>query len=272
MSKRGSIFGLLATRKDNNTSGDDAAPPPAYNAGISQVGAEQAQAQQPTPGAQDAGEINVTAAFEKLNLSNLPSNPSIDTCLAHLKLLLAIQNMKEDVGFTDGLWDLWDARAGPDSQFLSFLSSPSTEKKDIPEPNIQERMQSQTLAALSKIREKRWALFVAQAVDRYEVWWKSLTVSLKARPLTEDDMRLPSSPSYRVFTSGPSARLCWSEETLPPLGTAAPFFLASLGLTIRCRCPHGMAHPHVEPPSFPRGCHLSWDESVLAHRDSVESC
>ncbi|KAL2255371.1 hypothetical protein VTK26DRAFT_3506 [Humicola hyalothermophila] len=226
MSKRGSILGFLGTRREigksqsNDNGSANAAPPP-----IDHVDIYQANRQNPAIGnpaqfpSQNAGEsqINVTAAFENLHLSNLPSDPSVDTCLAHLKLLFAIQNMKEDIGFTDGLWGLWDARAGPNSQMASLLSRPGVDKGHAPAPAIGERMQDKTLAALSKIREKRWALFVAQAVDRYEAWWRALTTGLQARPLCEQDMTMAPSVVYSHFPTDTSATLAWGEQMLPPL-------------------------------------------------------
>ncbi|KAI1025293.1 hypothetical protein LB505_009619 [Fusarium chuoi] len=46
--------------------------------------------------------------------------------------------------------------------------------------------------SLSKVREKRWALFVARAVDRYEAWWDSLPRELSR--LTEGIMTDKNSP------------------------------------------------------------------------------
>ncbi|KAL2022079.1 hypothetical protein VTK56DRAFT_6123 [Thermocarpiscus australiensis] len=134
----------------------------------------------------------------------MPHDPKVATCLAHLKLLFAIQCMKEEVGLTDGLWGLWDARAGP--------LSPSTDKLG-PELSVQQRMEDKTLEALSRIREKRWALCVARAVDRYETWWKSLC----GRPLTEQDMDMPGSVAYSKFPTDPNVVIAWGEDMLPPL-------------------------------------------------------
>ena len=80
------------------------------------------------------------------------------------------------------------------------------------------------MMVLSRLREKRWALFVARAVDRYEAWWKSrfrLT-------LTEDDMGANTSfrERYLDFPTRSGARMNWSAAELPPLGklsVLAPF-------------------------------------------------
>jgi hypothetical protein len=52
---------------------------------------------------------DITAAFAALNLTNEPLRlPTADTCLAHLKLLYAFRNLKDDIGYTDGLWGIND--------------------------------------------------------------------------------------------------------------------------------------------------------------------
>src|SRR5690242_1185923 len=85
-------------------------------------------------------DANPSSAYENLSpsLFNRFLDPSAETCLAHLKLLFAIQAMKEDVGYTDGLWGLWDSRAGP--------LDPSVQ-------SVAEKMQDSQLQILSQLRE-----------------------------------------------------------------------------------------------------------------------
>ncbi|KAH6651357.1 hypothetical protein F5144DRAFT_589591 [Chaetomium tenue] len=169
-------------------------------------------------------ETNLTAAFDNLRLSIDPVNPEVDTCLAHLKLLFAFQWMKEDVGFTDGLWGLDDELAGPIDPILKKRPEKGAEKgagNDTKtaqrEPSVQEKMRSKNLETLSEIREKRWALFVARAVDRYEAWWQAMTKTTGANPLTEDAMTVPGSPSYSRFVANLSGTMHWDGGMLPPL-------------------------------------------------------
>ncbi|GAB1309863.1 Alpha-ketoglutarate-dependent sulfonate dioxygenase [Madurella fahalii] len=184
-------------------------PPPAYGpvSTAQQPPGIDGQSSLPSTAAQ-AGNIdaNLSAALVNLTLSEGPTHPTAETCLAHLKLLFAIQWMKEDIGLNDGLWGLWDARAGP------LKRQRGTEKGGL-EASVHERMNDKTLEALSKIREKRWALFVARAVERYETWWKSLP----GRPLTERDMDMPGSPVYTNFPASPNGTMVWIESMLPPL-------------------------------------------------------
>lgn len=187
------------------------APPPTYNASANDQAVPDGQVPPPPPDHTDT--VDVAAAFANLRLSNEPQDPDADTCLAHLKLLFAIQTMKEDVGYTDGLWNIWDSRAN--SNELDELVVDDTQAavavNKAKDPNAGK------LVALSKLREKRWALFVARAVDRYEAWWASLP-SLGA--LTERNMETANSPKHSGFVSQPAESIVWNEMMLPPLGSA----------------------------------------------------
>ncbi|KAL7920374.1 hypothetical protein ACQKWADRAFT_162965 [Trichoderma austrokoningii] len=157
---------------------------------------------------------DVNAAFLNLSFeSNITDHLDIrygiseDACLAHLKLLHAIQSMKEEVGYTDGLWNLWndrgkwaldDLRADADWRMIRMLEKSNAK--------------TVTKAGHSRLREKRWALFVARAVDRYEAWWKVL---VDTEMLTEEDTEDPESYRYNKFPT--CRKLIWQERMLPPL-------------------------------------------------------
>lgn len=201
--------------------GDDAAPPsygafPNDNDQSVAVADGRTPADLRVPPADDEiDKINLTEAFDNLSLSVKPKFPDADTCLAHLKLLFAIQGMKEEVGYTDGLWNIWDSRAD-DYATDSELADLDTASASAAAPAISHGVSNQKLAALSKIREKRWALFLARAVDRYEAWW-----SCMQRPndgLTEDDMRMPRTDKYELFVSSDRDIIAWDASNLPPLG------------------------------------------------------
>ncbi|EGU78881.1 hypothetical protein FOPG_12288 [Fusarium oxysporum f. sp. conglutinans race 2 54008] len=170
------------------------AAPPAY----------QAVDDTPAPGPDD-----LTAPFTDLQIDTLPHEPDSSTCLAHLRLLFAFEALKEDIGYTDGLWGLWDTRA--DGNIVVHENGDVDEHPAAGEFNheLEDKKKS-----LSKVREKRWALFVARAVDRYEAWWNSLPRELM--PLTEGDMSDKNSPSFVQFPIGESPRW-WEKKALPPL-------------------------------------------------------
>ncbi|OAA43412.1 alpha-ketoglutarate-dependent sulfonate dioxygenase [Beauveria brongniartii RCEF 3172] len=128
-------------------------------------------------------------------------------CLAHLKLLHAIQAMKEDVGYTDGLWGIWDSLVS-DGKGISLeapKSHPQTKSAEITSDEEKKMM-------LSKLREKRWAIFLARAVDRYEAWWNAQDIEM----LTEADMTVLGGDKYMRFPST-SRNFNWQKVSMPPL-------------------------------------------------------
>lgn len=169
-------------------------------------------APEPPNGETDApSNIDITASFAHLTISADPPTgiPSVDTCLAHLKLLHAIHSLKEDVGYNDGLWGLWDGLADMDADTIIDGAVPSGVKLD------RLSKEDKIKLALSRLREKRWAIFLARAVDRYEAWWNA--VSRTKEMLTETDMMKTHGSKYIDFpTSG--APLPWSDDIIPPLG------------------------------------------------------
>ncbi|KAK4249025.1 hypothetical protein C7999DRAFT_39873 [Corynascus novoguineensis] len=198
------------TPHDDHNS-DGGVPPPVYAPKTSS---------QVLPDVTDADIANMTAAFDSLNLSNLPVDPDVDTCLAHLRLLFAFQWMKEDVGFTDGLWDLWDSNAGRIEEWMRRPEKGPIGERQATEDGDAERkvlMGDKTMKYLSNIREKRWSLFVARAVDRYQIWWQYLMEFLPGEPLKEYNMDTPGSRQYSEFTCQSGSVLHWREDMLPPL-------------------------------------------------------
>ncbi|GFP57240.1 glycine-rich domain-containing protein 1 [Trichoderma asperellum] len=154
--------------------------------------------------------IDITASFAHLAISSNPPTgiPSVDTCLAHLKLLHAIHSLKEDVGYTDGLWGLWDDRADKDTDIIVDGALPSGVDLDRLSKDEKAKL------ALSRLREKRWAIFLARAVDRYEAWWNA--ISRTKEMLTEIDMMKTHGSRYIDFPTG-GAPLPWSDDLIPPL-------------------------------------------------------
>lgn len=183
----------------------DSTPPPAYT---------QHGKPSDAPRADDQAEFDITAAFSNLSLDANPKDPTVDTCLAHLKLLHAFQSVKEDVGYTDGLWNIWDSRAEAGGDIdLGDVECALPSGVAPPDSATSKRTpDDETKLRLSKIREKRWALFVARAVDRYEAWWATFAKVM----LREKDMIEGSGSMYHDFVNLNNA-MVWKETMLPPL-------------------------------------------------------
>ncbi|TGJ78484.1 hypothetical protein E0Z10_g10278, partial [Xylaria hypoxylon] len=169
---------------DTAQSDADAAPP-SYNATL---------ATNMSP--EDVDQLNL--AFSSLEVPLVAETVTADICLAHLKLLFAFQSLKEAVGYTDGLWQIHDSRVFPAGKGTGGLQD--TDKLD-----------DETKKNLSLLREKRWALYVARAADRYEAWWNSFPKN----PLLEQDMA-EDTAKYTSFASKPPIKNPWKVE-LPPL-------------------------------------------------------
>ncbi|KAM0327175.1 hypothetical protein ACHAQA_006307 [Verticillium albo-atrum] len=130
---------------------------------------------------------DLAPALGALSLNSTPmAKPTADVCLAHLRLLFAFQVLKNEVGYTDGLWEIWDERAKGNAKVLAAL------------------------------REKRWALYVARAVDRYAAWWQSFVPDM----LLESDLVTPGmvgrTGRYIGFVND-AKPMKWTEDMLPPI-------------------------------------------------------
>ncbi|KAF2137561.1 uncharacterized protein K452DRAFT_257279, partial [Aplosporella prunicola CBS 121167] len=103
----------------------------------------------PPPVYQEHIEDDAAARLAQLDLApgRAGVKPSADECIVHLKLLEALLQLRHEMAGTAGLFDV----AGPADE--GVVKGAAAEE------------------ALDRVREKRWAVYVARAVDRYEVWW-----------------------------------------------------------------------------------------------------
>lgn len=137
------------------------------------------------------GELNT--AFSSLNLSDTPTSfPTPEHCLAHLKLLNVIHATKEDIGYTDGLFGLWDSRC-------ETLEGRQRDK------------------LLSQIREKRWALYAARAVERFEDWWLKVLHPREGGRRIEGKEMISTNKQFTEFPISGIPQV-WTKDMLPPVG------------------------------------------------------
>lgn len=119
----------------------------------------------PVDVAADAAEdANISAAFAhfKISANTAAMDPTPELCLAHLKLLHVFDRLKRDIQGHDGLFGIYDAR---------LAHSESLKDIDSKHENVRTKLRQKELTDL---REKRWTLYVARAVHRYEQWWRLL--------------------------------------------------------------------------------------------------
>jgi hypothetical protein len=134
--------------------------------------------------------------FPTLNLSDtkkLPSQTSTvtrDQCVAHLKFLAVLADLRDTVSNTDGLFGIFDKQSDFHKDFLQALNE-----------------------SRARIREKRWAIYTARAVERYRKWWFTC-VPTSRPPVTISELE---SPEYETILDS-ETQVSWSEDNLPPLG------------------------------------------------------
>lgn len=132
---------------------------------------------------------DINAGLATLDLNAKKARPISDLS-AHLKLLESFHQLREDIALHDGLFGIWD----------SFV--PSTRS---------EREQAEILL---KIREKRWAIYVAKAASRFQTWWQA-SVEPGMGMLSTADLLIDYSIHLYVEEGD---QLHFSKENLPPLG------------------------------------------------------
>lgn len=120
------------------------------------------------------------------------SVPQKDHLIAHLKLLEAIYNLRLAIGSQDRLFD---------------IAAPKFELAEDP-------------ATKARVSEKRWAVYVARAVDRFEKWWMNSIPNIRPSAvnshLTTKDWLSNRTNHTIVLRSVPLEQ--FSKDTLPPLG------------------------------------------------------
>lgn len=131
--------------------------------------------------------------FAAMDINSKSRLPSVTECTVHLKLLEAFYRLRKKICTTDGLFGLSH----------TFRTADGLEKPE---------------EALQLLQEKRWAIYVTRAADRFESWWKSCV------PKTQQSMRQSDAASTgnidRMLDLGKPLDL-----KLPPLGKSRSMFL-----------------------------------------------
>jgi hypothetical protein len=156
-----------------------------------------------------------------------------DQCVVHLKFLAALADLRDSVAGNEGLFGLHEP---------SLTEFPQ---------HVQE--------VRARIREKRWAVYTARAVDRYTKWWETCIPS--NRPCTR--IKDLEDESYDHITEGKD-QLFWFKDSLPPLGES------HIPISVRLASTNGadvlmVWHAHMlNPRGFLEDCIRSGKMSLWA--------
>ncbi|MCJ1463096.1 hypothetical protein MMC07_001701 [Pseudocyphellaria aurata] len=159
--------------------------------------AENSPPEELAPPTYAANPESLTAAFSSLNLSGDGREPTRDRCIAHLKLLEAFHQLREDIATSDGLFGIKDNVVPAD------------------------RSPQDQAAVLLKLREKRWAVYVAKAASRFETWWEKC-IQPDSRMLRQGD--IAPDPRQTDDEARGGQVLPFTRDNLPPLDVIMPFW------------------------------------------------
>ncbi|KAE8381820.1 hypothetical protein BDV26DRAFT_254708 [Aspergillus bertholletiae] len=110
-----------------------------------------------------------------------------DQCVAHLKFLAVLADLRDSISNSNGLFNLSDSQA---EVFPGSFDE-----------------------ACARIREKRWAVYTARAVERYTKWW--FTCLPASRPPV--DLADLQDTQYEAKTIDCETSIPWTEDNLPPV-------------------------------------------------------
>ncbi|KAK4987486.1 hypothetical protein LTR50_004618 [Elasticomyces elasticus] len=124
---------------------EHSSPPPSYTAQAEDCAVDDL-----------AGPPDITAGFANLSLTAFSGTnfPKLEECIAHLKLLECFYALRQRIGSTDGLFGISDSLV----------------------TNLNKGEPPKDAAIMAKLAEKRWAVYLTRAVDRFKVWSMAVTV------------------------------------------------------------------------------------------------
>jgi hypothetical protein len=130
---------------------------------------EYSETQLPPPDYTDSGDLpppDYTAGFASLSISDGPSldMPQVNDTIAHLKTLECFYRLKQTIASTDGIFGIDNAKAVEIGQASSVRDGDGDGTDEF----------------LPRLAEKRWAIYVSRAVDRFHAW---VSTAIPAAPL-----------------------------------------------------------------------------------------
>jgi hypothetical protein len=105
-----------------------------------------------------------TAGFANLSILDTPTSaiPTVDETIAHLKTLECFSRLRQSIASTDGLFGIDNAAIVQIARTCSMANGEGADE------------------LLPRLAEKRWAVYITRAVDRFHAW---VSVAVPASPL-----------------------------------------------------------------------------------------
>jgi hypothetical protein len=131
----------------NHSNGNSSDPVPHYSVSEPSPPDYQADDDDVTP-------PDYTAGFANLSISDGPTSaiPSVDETVAHLKTLECFSRLRQSVASTDGLFGIDNAAIVEIARRSRMANGEGADD------------------VLPKLAEKRWAVYITRAVDRFDAW------------------------------------------------------------------------------------------------------
>lgn len=177
----------------NHSNGHSSDPVPHYSA--SEAPPPDYQADDDTVAPPD-----YTAGFANLSISDAPSSgiPSVDETIAHLKTLECFSQLRQSIASTDGLFGIDNAAIVEIARASSLVSGEGADE------------------LLPRLAEKRWAVYISRAVDRFYAWISAAvpdsTMPTMAEMERDGSNDRITNPSYVKTAMPPIGR-----SNMPPL-------------------------------------------------------
>jgi hypothetical protein len=134
-----------------------------------------------------------TAGFANLSISDAPTSaiPSVEETIAHLKTLECFSRLRQSIASTDGLFGIENATIVDIARTSSLASGEGADE------------------LLPRLAEKRWAVYITRAVDRFDAW-VSATVPVIPKPTMAE--------LERDGATDQITKLSYVKTAMPPIG------------------------------------------------------
>ena len=110
-----------------------------------------------------------TAGFANLSISDAPTSaiPSVEETIAHLKTLECFSRLRQSIASTDGLFGIENATIVDIARTSSLASGEGADE------------------LLPRLAEKRWAVYITRAVDRFDAWVSAAVPAISKPTMAE---------------------------------------------------------------------------------------